>query len=76
MTSVARSQDLGLSVRGRDGRCPFNSSNVTEVSFELFQLQDLLMLWTQYPGSVVPLAMFNFRFVGEKYVEPTFEEDM
>ena len=27
--------------------------------FELFQLKDLLKLWNQYPGSVVPLAMFT-----------------
>ena len=38
--------------------------------FELFQLKDLLKLWNQYPGSVVPLAMFKialaiFRFIRE-----------
>ena len=30
----------------------------TEINFKLFLLRDLLKLWTQYPGSVVLLAMF------------------
>ena len=30
-----------------------NSSSANEI------LKDLLNIWSQYPGSVVPLAMFN-----------------
>ena len=36
-----------------------NSSSATEINLELFWLKDLLKIWSQYPGSVVPLAMFN-----------------
>ena len=39
-----------------------NSSSSTEINFKLFQLNDLLKLWTQYSGSVVPLVMFHFIF--------------
>ena len=35
-----------------------NSSSATEINFELFYLKD--KLWTQDPGSVVPLAMFFY----------------
>ena len=38
-----------------------NSSCATKINFELFLLKDLLKLWTQYPGSVVPLAMFKLK---------------
>ena len=36
-----------------------NSSCATEINLELFWLEDLLRIWSQYPGSVVPLAMFD-----------------
>ena len=35
-----------------------NSSGATEINLELFKLKDLLKIWSQYPGSFVPLAMF------------------
>ena len=35
-----------------------NSSYTIEINFELFKLKDLLKLWNQCPGSVVPLVMF------------------
>ena len=37
---------------------PIHVHSSTEINFKLFQLKDLLKLWTQYSGSVVPLAMF------------------
>ena len=37
---------------------PIQVHSSTEINFKLFQLKDLLKLWTQYSGTVVPLAMF------------------
>ena len=39
-----------------------SSRSFTEINFKLFKLRELLKLWTQYPGSVVPLAMFCIIF--------------
>ena len=35
-----------------------NSSSTTEINLKSRKLKDLLKLWSQCPGSVVPLAMF------------------
>ena len=47
-----------------------NSSRDTEINFEILWLKDLLKLWNQCPGSVVPLAMFQSK--GEDPFSPIF----
>ena len=47
-----------MQVAPSGGQIATNSRSFTEINFKLFLLRDLLKLWTQYPGSVVPLAMF------------------
>ena len=39
---------------------PIQVHGSTEVNFKLFQLKNLLKLWTQHSGTVVPLAIFLY----------------
>ena len=39
---------------------PIQVHSSTEINFKLFQLKDLLKLWTQHSGTVVPLAMISY----------------